>query len=137
MGSLALLLLAGCGTVKSPTEPPPAAEGGVAFTFSQIQREILTPTCAKSGCHNADTAQEGLVLEAGRSYGLLVGHAASEQGSLARVEPGSPERSYLILKLRGDPSISGVRMPQDGPPYLTTDQIEGIAGWIRGGAPNN
>lgn len=137
VGSIALLLLAGCGTVKSPTEPAPASGGGAAFTFSQIQREIFTPTCAKAGCHNADTAQEGLVLEAGRSYGLLVGRAASEQGSLARVEPGNPERSYMILKLRGDPSISGQRMPQDGPPYLTPDQIEGIAGWIRAGAPNN
>jgi len=53
------------------------------------------------------------------------------------VEPGSPERSYLILKLRGDPTISGDRMPQDGPPYLTPGQIEGIAGWIRAGALNN
>ena len=137
MRPLALLLLAGCGTVKSPTEPPLASGGGAAFTFSQIQREIFTPTCAKSGCHAADTGQEGLVLEAGRSYGLLVGHAATEHGSLARVEPGHPERSYLILKLQGDPSITGDRMPQDGPPYLTPDQIEGIAGWIRAGAPNN
>jgi hypothetical protein len=53
------------------------------------------------------------------------------------VEPGSPETSYLILKLRGDPSISGLRMPEDGPPYLTAAQIAGIAGWIRAGAPNN
>ncbi len=132
-----LLLAAGCGTVKSPTEPPAASGGGAAFTFSQIQQEIFTPTCAKSGCHAAATASEGLVLDAGRSYGLLVGHPASEQGSLARVEPGNPERSYLILKLRGDPSISGQRMPQDGPPFLTQAQIDGIAGWIRAGAPNN
>ena len=134
---LSLVLLAGCGTVKSPTEPPPAVGEGAAFTFSQIQREIFTPTCAKAGCHNAATAQQGLVLEAGRSYGLLVDHAATEQGNLNRVEPGNPERSYLILKLRGDPAISGQRMPQDGPPYLTPDQIAGIAGWIRAGAPNN
>ena len=134
---LMLLLAAGCGTVKSPTEPPSASGGGAAFTFSQIQREIFTPTCAKAGCHAAATASEGLVLDAGQSYALLVGHPASEQGSLARVEPGSPERSYLILKLRGDPSISGQRMPQDGPPFLTADQIDGIAGWIRAGAPRN
>ena len=134
---VALLLLAGCGTVKSPTEPPAASGGGAAFTFSQIQQEIFTPTCAKAGCHAAATASEGLVLDAGQSYGLLVGHPASEHGSLARVEPGSPERSYLILKLRGDPSISGQRMPQDGPPFLTQAQIDGIAGWIRAGAPRN
>jgi hypothetical protein len=130
-------VLAGCGTAKSPTEPPPATGGGPAFTFSQIQREIFTPTCAKAGCHAASAASAGLVLEAGQSYPLLVGHSATGQGSLARVEPGSPERSYLILKLRGDPAITGARMPLDGPPYLTPEQIEGIAGWIRAGALNN
>jgi mono/diheme cytochrome c family protein len=137
LGLLIPALLAGCGTVKSPTEPPPAL-GGTAFTFSQIQQQIFTPTCAKSGCHAASTGgQEGLILDAGQSYNLLVGHPATEQGTLNRVQPGSPETSYIILKLRGDPSISGQRMPQDGPPYLTAEQIDGIAGWIRAGAPNN
>jgi hypothetical protein len=132
-----LVLLAGCGTVKTPTEPLSDA-GVTAFTFSQIQSEIFTPTCAKAGCHAASTGgQQGLILEPGVSYGLLVGHPATENSTLSRVEPGSPERSYLILKLRGDPSITGERMPRDGPPYLTAAQIEGIAAWIRGGAPDN
>jgi hypothetical protein len=134
-----VVLLAGCGTVKTPTEPPADGPGGVpAFTFTQIQTQIFTPTCAKSGCHAASTGgQQGLVLDSGVSYGLLVNHPATENSTLDRVEPGAPERSYLILKLRGDPSITGDRMPQDGPPYLSTDQIEGIAAWIRAGAPNN
>ena len=136
LGLLIPVLLAGCGTVKSPTEPAPAA-GGTALTFTQIQQQIFTPTCAKSGCHAASTASEGLILDAGRSYALLVGHPASEASALDRVQPGSPDSSYLILKLRGDPSISGLRMPQDGPPFLTAAQIDGIAGWIRAGAPNN
>jgi hypothetical protein len=140
----ALLLVAallggaiGCGTVKSPTEPLDTPTGGTALTFSQIQAQIFTPTCAKAGCHSAAAASQGLVLEAGQAYGSLVGRPSTENGSLARVEPGSPERSYLILKLRGDPSITGQRMPLDGPPYLTSEQIEGIAAWIRAGAPND
>ena len=128
----------GCGTVKSPTEPPSSpVEGSAAFTFSRIQAEVFTPTCAKAGCHSAAAASQGLVLEAGQAYGFLVGRPATGRGSINRVEPGSPERSYLILKLRGDPSITGQRMPLDGPPYLTAEQIDGIAAWIRAGAPND
>jgi len=136
IAGLFLLLLAGCGTVKSPTEPPPASGGGTAFTFTQIQTQIFTPVCARAGCHAAGSAPSGLVLEAGQSYGLLVGHASSENSSLDRVSPGNPDRSYLILKLRGDPGITGERMPLGGP-YLTSDQIAGIAAWIRAGAPND
>jgi mono/diheme cytochrome c family protein len=132
-----LLLLAGCGTVKSPTEPLEAPGGVTAFTFSQIQAQIFSQRCAKAGCHAASAASAGLVLEPGVSYGLLVGHPSTENGSLNRVEPGNPDRSYIILKLRGDPSIVGERMPFDGPPYLSDEQIAGIAAWIRAGAPNN
>lgn len=135
-----LLVLAGalgCGTVKSPTEPADTPGNVPALTFSQIQTQIFTPTCAKAGCHDASAASEGLVLEAGQAYGNLVGRASTQRSGFARVEPGNPERSYLILKLRGDPSITGQRMPQDGPPYLTNEQIDGIAAWIRAGAPNN
>jgi mono/diheme cytochrome c family protein len=130
------LLLAGCGTVKSPTEPSTPAGGGTAFTYTQIQAQIFTPVCAKAGCHAAGSSPSGLVLAAGQSYGNLVGRSAAENSSLAGVSPGNPDASYIILKLRGDPNISGERMPLGGP-YLSADQIAGIAAWIQAGAPNN
>ena len=132
---VSLLLLAGCGTVKSPTEPQPTT-GGTALTFAQIQSQIFTPVCAKAGCHAAGSSPSGLVLEAGQSYGNLVGRPAAENSALARVSPGNPNGSYIILKLRGDPNITGERMPLGGP-YLSADQIAGIAAWIQAGAPNN
>ena len=84
------LLLAGCGTVKSPTEPAPAPGGVPALTFTQIQTQIFTPVCAKAGCHAAGSSPSGLVLEAGQSYGNLVGRPAAENGTLDRVAPGEP-----------------------------------------------
>ena len=133
---LAALLLAACGDVKSPTEPsaPPA---GTAFTFSQVQAQIFTPNCAKAGCHSAASASNDLVLEAGRAYSEIVNEPAVGNSSLDLIEPGDPDRSYLIKKLRGDPDITGERMPLDDPGALTQEQVDGILGWVLAGAPNN
>jgi hypothetical protein len=136
---LAVLILGaatGCGTVKSPTEPP-ANTGGAALPFSRIQAEIFTPTCAKAGCHAANSASGGLVLEAGRAYGEIVNRPSTEQSGLRRIEPGDPERSYLIKKLRGDPDITGSQMPQDRPGSLPREQLDGLIAWVRAGVPNN
>lgn len=131
---LPIALIAACGTVKSPTEPPLVEGEGEAFTFARLQAEVFTPSCAKAGCHVTATATGGLVLEAGRAYAEIVDRAAVSS-ALDRVEPGDPERSYLLKKVRGDADITGARMPFDGPPYLSPEQIAGIAGWIRAGAP--
>ncbi len=129
----AALLATACGDVKLPTEPAPEG-GGEAFTFARVQAKVFTPNCAKAGCHVAAVGAGGMVLEAGQSYGQIVDRRAL--GSpLDRVEPGDPERSYLLKKVRGDADITGVRMPFDGPPFLSQEQIDGIAGWIRAGAP--
>ncbi|HEY1955635.1 MAG TPA: hypothetical protein VGH28_08480 [Polyangiaceae bacterium] len=49
------------------------------------------------------------------------------------VVPYSPEGSALVQKLRGTFSI-GVRMPKDGPPYWSEDEIELVERWILQGA---
>ena len=136
-GVLLISLALGCGTVKTPVEPEAPEEGGPAFTFSQIQGEIFTPTCVKALCHDSAMLANTLVLEAGQAYRNLVNVPAEGNSTFDRVEPGDPERSYLIKKLRGDPDITGGRMPFDGPPFLSSEQIAGIAGWIRAGAPDN
>lgn len=132
-----VLLLAGCGSVKSPTEPAEEPGGGTALPFSRIQAEIFTPTCAKAGCHAAGSGEGGLMLEAGRSHGEIVGRPSTQRPSLDRIEPGDPERSYLIKKLRGDADITGARMPLDRPGGLPQEQIDGILAWVRAGAPND
>jgi hypothetical protein len=138
LAMLALVGAAGCGgAVRSPTEPAGGGVGAQAFTFTQIQAGIFTPSCAKSGCHASSAAAGGLVLEAGQSYGQIVGRPAQEQPQLDYVRPGNPEASYLLEKLRGDPNISGSRMPRDGPPFLSPQQIAGLAAWIQAGAPND
>lgn len=134
----ALAAMTACGgKVRSPTEPAPGGPVAQALTFTQVQAVIFTPRCAKSGCHASSSAQGGLVLDAGQAYGNIVGRPAQEAPQLDYVRPGSPDASYLLKKVRGDADISGSRMPQDGPPFLTSQQIAGLAAWIQAGAPND
>lgn len=116
-------------------DPPPAEEPGTP-TLSQLQSEIFTPSCALSGCHNAATASQGLVLSAGRTFGNIVGVPSEQMPSLDRIEPGNPDLSYLVRKVRGGPGIVGGRMPL-GRSSLSEEQIEDIEAWVEAGAPND
>lgn len=124
-----------CGTQKNlPFEP---GDGGAdpSATFTRVQREVFTPSCARGGCHAGAAPQQGLDLSAGVSYGRLVRHASAEQASLYRVAPGDPEASYLVRKLRGDAGITGGKMPLGG--TLDGAKVELVIDWVRRGAPND
>ena len=131
-------MAAGCGS-SSPTTPsatpaPPAPAGP---TFSQIQAEILTPTC--SPCHTDEgrNPSGGLNLKSGSAYSNLVGVASTGKPGATRVIAGNPSGSYLVQKLEGAADIAGLRMPRNGPPYLTDAQVTLIRQWIQNGALNN
>jgi len=86
-----------------------------------------------TGCHGRSG---GLELGAGRSHAALVGVGAATRacGHLARVEPGAPEASELMLKLTG--MGCGSRMPRNQPGYFDDhpDELVRIQSWILGGA---
>jgi hypothetical protein len=105
---------------------PPAA------TFPSIQVNVFTPVCAALGCHGGASAQQGLRLDAGFSYGNLLNIASPRDATLIRVIPGDPDNSFIIQKLEGTQTL-GARMP-DGGPYLQQSQIDLIRQWIAAGA---
>jgi hypothetical protein len=133
----ALACLAGCAGNGSGLDASgrPLAEGGGAVAlsadFNSLQVNVFTPIC--TACHAGASAPQGLRLDAGNSYNLLVGMASSEVPSLQRVRPGDPDNSYLIQKLEGRAAV-GVQMPFGGPP-LPASTIAFIRQWIANGAP--
>lgn len=124
--------LAACGTQKSPTEPTDAPDPRA--TFTRVQAEIFTPSCALSGCHAGANPQQGMELSAGRSYAQIVNVRAVESTRL-RIAPGDTAASYLVSKVSGDATITGVRMPPGG--ALSPEQMTLLADWVRRGAPND
>ncbi|MEA2464378.1 MAG: hypothetical protein QOJ98_2125 [Acidobacteriota bacterium] len=132
----ALLLLTACGELKTPTSPGgPGEPVDPNATFTRVQNEIFTPTCAAIGCHDIVGQQSQMVLSAGRAYANTVGVNSVEMPQLKRVAPGDPGNSYLYRKITGA-GITGERMPLQLPP-LSDAQIRLIRDWIRRGAPND
>ncbi|MEW6775868.1 MAG: c-type cytochrome [Bdellovibrionota bacterium] len=110
----------GTGGGITPLEP----------TFESIQANIFDFRCIE--CHRP--AGEGpFSLLAEDSYESLVNVASTNLcvGDSDRVEPGDPDDSCIVKAIEGTVSP---RMPLDGPPYLSDDEIQAIRDWIQGGA---
>ncbi len=136
----AAVVVAACGgsSSSSPAAPTPSTGGGggsTEVTLSTVQSQIFSAHC--TGCHGGSSPSAGMSLESGNAYESLVNHASGEKQGATRVSPGDPANSYLIQKLQGDPGIVGLRMPRNGPPYLTDDQVNLVKSWIQAGAKNN
>ena len=133
------LLITGCGKLAElPTEPGGPGNGepiDPTATFTRVQTEIFTPTCAALGCHDRLGRQSDQQLQAGVAYAQIVNHPSVEVPQLMRVAPGDPANSFLYRKITGA-GIVGDRMPQGGP-YLSDAQIKLVRDWIRRGAPND
>jgi len=132
----ALVFAVACGSDSSTTAPSPTTPAGPTFSV-QIQQQILNPACVP--CHTDDgrTPSGGLNLKSGTAYSSLVNVASTGKAGAVRVIPGNPSGSYMIQKLEGAADIVGLRMPRNGPPYLTDAQVQLIRQWIQNGAPNN
>ena len=115
-------------------------------SWTMIQENILTPSCATSGCHastaDATYSQHTLLLTAAVSYENLVSktakNPAANSDGLMRVKPGDYANSLLYLKTDcqagANASKYGASMPLGGQ-NLTTGQIDFIKQWIIKGAP--
>lgn len=101
-------------------------------TLDSIQAIVFTPSCARSGCHDAVSERALLNLsDADTSLAQLVNIPATQNNAKLRVVPGDPDTSYLVEKLEG-PGDTGQQMPPGG--QLPQDQLTAIRTWITNGA---
>jgi Copper type II ascorbate-dependent monooxygenase, C-terminal domain len=118
------------------------AEAGSSFAL--LQEQILTPTCAVSGCHDSRNAVGGLDMSPQVAYKNLVGVESSNPNAkadkLLRVKAGDPYRSFLYAKLDSANlhKTDGYGSPMPlGSRALAAGQLEFIRLWIAAGAPRN
>jgi hypothetical protein len=129
------LALAACGEGGSP-----AGTIEVDGSFARIVNEVLSPSCATSGCHVSGSGQ--VALSGAGAYDALVNatptHPGARLAGLKRVVPGRPDSSLLYLRLLAPthplPIDLGPVMPEGRAP-LTAGQVEYLLQWIAAGAP--
>ncbi len=110
LGFLAIIALESCGN-----ENPDMFDcSGTSPTYTVQIKPILDSSCAKSGCHDATTAQNGVNLSSYASASTI-----SQQ-----------DRFLGVIQHRaGFP-----QMPDDGP-KLPDAQIELLSCWVEHGSP--
>jgi mono/diheme cytochrome c family protein len=113
----ALLLAAAAFAAQGAGDVPDA----VAATFAR--------SCAVAGCHQGRYPEMKLDFERAKILASALNVRSQERPSLMIIDPGAPEASYLVKKIRGDKSIAGKRMPLAGT-ALTEDGIRAIEAWI-------
>jgi hypothetical protein len=141
--------IAGCSTSPS-AEPPLASGGGSSLILSPV-------TCPDAGTLRSADAGACTSLKPRNFTGEIVplfnscageichsfaAGAIAQQvgvpsieccGELQMIEPGHPERSYVLRKLLGRDLCGGSQMPLDQPAF-SSDDLQTVADWICQGA---
>ncbi len=107
--------------------------GQSAATMPDDVKRIFETKCA--ACHKGKYPPRGLSLERESLPASVVGVSSGEQPDLKLVDPGKPEASYLLRKVRGAAGITGKTMPPPPKDPLAAGEIELLEEWSRSLVP--
>ena len=130
MAVVTLFLLSSCmkdegNPVESEDMPDTTSQQDSTISFVHAVRPIISKyNCAS--CHPGNGGFDVTTYQTILAGGL---HGNT-------VIPFDGEGSNLVKKLRGTATF-GTRMPANGPPFLTDDEIQTISTWIDQGAKDN
>jgi len=136
LGGRAVLLASGAISLAACSpEPaigtalaPPRAGAG---TWTGLAQEIFVPRCASSSCHGGNPPAAFPQLDADAGWAAMV-NVQSEQDVMDLVEPGFPDQSWLMIRLRGE---GGRPYMPIGDAQLTDAEMAAVEAWIANGAP--
>ena len=131
--SLAAVQLLGCAPEDSAAPGGGAAGAAAPTSFATTVQPLFDEACS---CHQSTPMlMAPFSLKPGEAYGNLVGRPATQLPSMALVEPGALNESYLWHKVSGtqvEAGGSGMIMPYTVP--LRADELRVIEQWIASGA---
>lgn len=129
--TLTMLLLAACGDKDdSGTLDTGTSGSGLEPTWENVRDEVLVKSCGFGSCHAPPgSAQFG--IDESSTADEFIEVPAFQDESYFLVDPGSPDSSYLVMKLEGAAGIDGEPMPPpDG--GMDAARIQLVRDWIAG-----
>jgi len=140
-------LVGGCAFEDPDVGPPLAgtcdpadSDPDVAVRFSLDIRPLMNRPRGEAGCSCHQPSASGMssgIDQSGLDLGSVEKLRRGGRNSGAQiVVPGDPCASVLMHKIADTPAF-GSRMPLDGPPYLSPEEIQLISDWIAEGAIDN
>ena len=141
-GTLVWSACSGDGSTLGP-DGTPATNGanidddgnGATVTLTELKTDIFTQHCGP--CHLGAAPSGNMSLTNELIWEETVDVSAIGNANFMRVDPGDPDDSYIVMKLRGDSRISGGQMPSGGAGPLKDADIARVATWIAEGALDN
>jgi hypothetical protein len=112
-------------------------------TLTSMRESIFRGSCTFAACHDAVAPAAGLDLASDEVLDNLLGHqVVYGQTDMALVEPGDPDRSWLMNILsRCEPTddVGNVvnHMPRNSPTLLPPEVVAKVRDWILSGAQDN
>lgn len=107
------------------------------INFQSAIQGIFTDSCIMCHTdHDGGAPPAGLSLDPGVSWSNIVNHQSSQEPFLYRVVPNRPDLSLLFHKVNCSRPGVGMRMPANGPPYLSAEDQAIVSDWILAGAPS-
>jgi hypothetical protein len=139
------VVLASCIATLLQACADDSAKADQAESYAAVQQLFAAANCGNFGCHGSgvialdsrawvETRADEPPLDRLAEWSVArdaLPCISGAQNPMKRVEPGSPETSYLMHALRGTNACGGVRMPPGGP-YLDERQLQLVERWIRG-----
>lgn len=141
-----LVALQGCPPPGGGDAGPGDAGPDVGVVGYERIQTIYNRSCASfSSCHNSTGMRGDLDLSEGNSYADSVRVESIQATGMNIIEPGDPERSFLVHKIQntmsslpvcamGRPLMCGTRMPMVGGAPLSDEEIAVFRAWIAQGA---
>ena len=101
----------------------------VAMDLTARVDKIFQQSCAITGCHQGAFPKKKLNLESGKFFKALVDQPSLQADNCKLVDSEHPEKSYLLIKVKGDSGLVEARMPLDAP-SLKSEEIKAIEDWV-------